>query len=70
MSKADVAFAAEKTAHLFGRMTMIDAGLTFALLFADRTNAALPRQQRVIVLRCKPVAVISALSLPVFGVGP
>jgi len=69
MPKADIAVAAKQTAQLAAQMTMIDPGLTIALPLADRAGAALPRQDRVVVLSAQSVAVVGAASFPKFGIG-
>jgi hypothetical protein len=69
LAKAGIAFYAKKSAYLPGRMTMIDPERTIGFLFADRTEAALPCQEPMIVGRRDPVTAEIALPFPVFVVG-
>src|SRR5262245_57059637 len=55
ITDAQIAPATEQAAHLLGHVAMIDAESLLRLLAADGARAALPRQQRVVVVDREPV---------------
>jgi hypothetical protein len=74
LAEAGIALGAQKTAYPFACMAMIDPEpTTFGLLSADRTDAALARQQCVIVVAGEPVhatGTVAMMPFPEFGIGP